>query len=54
MHVRAFSQPIIILSNYDDATKLMYEEKYSGRLQNVMLNELYVLPLLPCMLLILS
>ena len=42
MHIRAFSQPIIILSNYDDATKLMYEAKYSGRPQNVMLNELYV------------
>jgi len=43
MHVRAFSQPMIILSNYGDASKLMSEAKYSSRLQNAMLNELYVL-----------
>jgi len=44
MLFRAFNQPIIILSNYDDANKLMYEAKYSSRQQNVMLNELYALP----------
>jgi hypothetical protein len=33
---------MIIISNYEDATKLMHETKYSSRLQTVMLNELYV------------
>ena len=42
VHVRVFNQHLIILSNYEDATRLMHEAKYSGRLQTVMLHELYV------------
>ena len=42
VHVRVFNQHVIILSNYEDAIRLMYEAKYSDRLQAVMLNELYV------------
>ena len=42
MHVRVFNQHLIILSNYSDATRLMYEAKYSDRLQSVMLHEMYV------------
>jgi len=41
VHVRVFNQHVIILNNYEDATRLMYEAKYSDRLQTVMLNELY-------------
>ena len=52
MNVRVFNQHLIILSNYEDATKLMYEAKYSDRLQTVMLQELYVSPIIPVMLLI--
>ena len=42
VHVRVFSQHLIILSNYEDATRLMIEAKYSDRLQTVMLHDLYV------------
>ena len=42
MHVQVFNQHLIILSNYEDATRLMNEAKYSDRLQTVMLHELYV------------
>ena len=42
MHVRAFNQHLIILSNHEDAIKLMYDAKYSDRPQTVMLHELYV------------
>lgn len=49
MHVRAFNQHMIILSNYEDATKLMSEAKYSDQPQTVMLNDLYVIvDLHPC------
>jgi len=49
MHVRAFSQPMIILNNYEDANKLMSEAKYSSRLQTVMLNDLYgLVDFYPC------
>ena len=47
MNVRVFNQHLIILSNYEDATKLMYEAKYSDRLQTVMLQGLYVSPTTP-------
>ena len=47
VNVRVFSQHLIILSNYEDATKLMYEAKYSDRLQTVMLQDLYVSPTIP-------
>lgn len=40
MHVRVFSQPIVILNNYEDADKLMSQAKYSNRRQAVMLNDL--------------
>ena len=40
VNVRVFNQHFINLSNYEDATKLMYEAKYSDRLQTVMLHEL--------------
>lgn len=40
MHVRAYSQPMIILNNYEDANKLMSQAKCSSRLQAVMLNDL--------------
>jgi len=53
VHVRVFNQHVIILSNYSDATRLMYETKYSDRLQTVMLNELYVSVTTPIMSLIL-
>ena len=53
MHVRVFNQHVIILNNYEDATRLMYEAKYSDRLQTVMLNELYVSVTTPIMSLIL-
>jgi len=42
VHVRVFNQHLIILSNYEDATRLMHEAKYSDRPQSVMLHELYV------------
>ena len=42
VHVRAFNQHVIILGNYEDATKLMHEAKYSDRMQTVMLHDLYV------------
>jgi len=42
VHIRAFSQHLIILNNYEDAIKLMHEVKYSGRPQAVMLKDLYV------------
>ena len=42
VHVRVFNQHLFILSNYEDATKLMIEAKYSDRLQTVMLHDLYV------------
>jgi len=42
VHVRVFNQHSIILSNYEDASRLMYEAKYSDRPQTVMLHELYV------------
>ena len=42
VHVRVFNQHLIILSNYEDATRLMHEAKYSDRLQTVMIHELYV------------
>ena len=42
VHIRAFSQHLIILNNYEDAIKLMYEVKYSDRPQTVMFNDLYV------------
>ena len=53
MHVRAFNQHLIILSNHEDATKLMHEAKYSDRLQTVMLHELYVSVVIPTLSLIL-
>jgi cytochrome P450 len=53
MHVRVFNQHLIVLSNYEDATRLMFEAKYSDRLQTVMLHELYVSDLTPTMSLIL-
>jgi|SRR5258706_4778726 len=40
MHVRVYSQPIVILNNYEDADKLMSQAKCSSRLQAVMLNDL--------------
>ena len=52
VNVRVFNQNLIILSNYGDATKLMYEAKYSDRLQTVMVHELYVSPTTPTMSLI--
>src|SRR5260221_14179263 len=33
---------MVILSNYEDATKLLQQAKYSSRQQTVMLQELYV------------
>ena len=53
VHVRVFNQHMIILSNYEDAARLMHEAKYSDRLQTVMLNELYVSVTTPIMSLIL-
>ena len=53
VHVRAFNQHLIILSNHEDATKLMHEAKYSDRLQTVMLHELYVSVVIPTLSLIL-
>jgi cytochrome P450 len=42
VHVRVFNQHLIILNNYEDATRLMHEAKYSDRPQTVMLHDLYV------------
>jgi len=42
VHIRVFSQHLIILNNYEDAIKLMHEVKYSDRPQTIMLNDLYV------------
>ena len=53
MHIRVFSQHLIILNNYEDAIKLMHEVKYSDRLEAVMLNELYVSVTIPTVSLIL-
>jgi cytochrome P450 len=53
VHVRVFNQHLIILNNYEDATKLMHEAKYSDRLQTVMLHDLYVSVTTPIMSLIL-
>ena len=52
MHVRVFNQHMIILNNYEDATRLMYEAKYSDRVQTVMMHELYVSVTTPIMSLI--
>src|SRR5882757_8765111 len=40
MHVRVYSQPIVILNNYEDADKFMSQAKCSSRRQAVMLNDL--------------
>ena len=49
VNVRVFNQHLIILSNYEDATKLMHEAKYSDRFQTVMLQDLYVSSAIPTM-----